>query len=61
MDDKTIDLLARAINEGVTSTSWAILALAAVTAGATAFMGAYLAKRGNTARSARTSGKPWIR
>jgi hypothetical protein len=34
MDDKTIDLLARAINEGVTSTSWAILALAAVTAGA---------------------------
>jgi hypothetical protein len=46
MDEKTVNLLVRAINEGVTSTVWAALALAAVAAGAAAFLGAYLAKRG---------------
>ena len=46
MDEKTLDLLVRAINEGITSTLWTALALAAVAGGAAAYLVSYLTKMG---------------
>jgi hypothetical protein len=46
MDEQTISLIERAVHEGLTSSSWIILVIIIVGAGIAAFLGSYLAKKG---------------
>ncbi len=46
MDAETLKLLQKAIHEGITSASWALLIVAVVAAGLGAFFGSYLKRKG---------------